>query len=154
MIDWKRIETEYLTENVTYRHLAEKYGVSAGAVGSRAAREGWTKKRRAHSESAQQTLLAADTARRAERLERLMEVADKLLGKVEQLTQEEGVNPAAAKTLSETLKNIRDTQMIKSAADLQEQEARIEKLRRDTDKVEGGTAVTVTLEGETGAFAR
>lgn len=154
MIDWKKLETEYLTEAVSYRDLAQKYGISHATVAARGAREGWVEKRRAHRETAQETVLAADTARRVDRLERLMAVADKLLEKVEQLGQDDSVNPAAIKTLTEALKNIRDAQMIKSAADLQEQAARIEKLRREAGRAEGRTSVTVTLEAPLDSFAR
>ena len=154
MVDWKKVETEYLTENVSYRDLAQRHGVSLSVVKGRGSREGWVEKRRVHTQAAQDTVLSADTARRVDRLEKLMAVADKLLGRVEQLTQEDTVNPAALKTLSEALKNIRDAQMIKSAADLQEQAVRIEKLRREVGKAEAGNCITVTLEGETGEFAR
>ena len=154
MVDWKKIETEYLTEPVSYRDLAEKYGVSLSQVKEWGSRSGWVEKRRAYRESAQQTVLAADTARRIDRLEKLLAVADKLLGKVERLTEDDAVNPAALKTLTEALKNIRDAQMIKPVADLQEQAARIEKLRKEAGKTEEPNAVTVTLEGETGEFAR
>ena len=150
MVDWKTIETEYLTGPVSYRALARKYGLSYGVVAERGRREGWAQKRRSQTQSAQETVLAADISHR----QKLMIVADKLLGKVEQLAEEEPVNPAALKTLSEVLKNIRDAQMIKSAADLQEQAARIEKLRRETGREAAGNTVTVTLEGEAGEFAR
>ena len=154
MADWKKIETEYITEGVSYRTLAQRHGVSIRWVEQMGAREGWVEKRRAHGEKAQAQVLENDTAGRVQRLEKLMAVADKLLGKVEQLMEEESVNPAAVKTLSEALKNIRDAQMIKSAADLQEQAARIEKLRKEAGKAERSQCVTVTLEGETGEFAK
>ena len=94
-----------------------------------------------------------DTEFLAVRTAHLMEVADKLLLRVEELTMEAEVTPAALKTLSETLKNIRDA--LKSSKDLQEQEARIEKMKKDTDREDeerGG--VTVTLETPVEEFSK
>ena len=57
-------------------------------------------------------ILKADTEAALRRTERLMEVGDQLLCKVEQVTEVTD-SPAGLKTLTEALKNIRDAQMLK-----------------------------------------
>lgn len=47
-MDWQRIRNEYVTEPVTYRELAEKYGLSPRTVRDHGAREKWTEARRQH----------------------------------------------------------------------------------------------------------
>ena len=76
-------------------------------------------------------------------------------GTVEELTMDTQATPASLKTLSETLKNIRDAQMIKSSKDLQEQQTRIEKMQKDMNREgEARGGVTVTLEKPVEEFSK
>ena len=82
------------------------------------------------------------------RARRFLCVADKLLGKVEQLAEEEGITPANLKTLTDVMKSIKEVQMIKSRRELQELDLKIEKQRKELGKAEGdGNTVTVILQG-------
>lgn len=154
MADWKQIEAEYLTGRVSYRKLAEKYSLPVHTVADKGRRGRWVQKRLSHEDHVREQVLKADEAQILARTARLMEVADKLLLRVEELGGDAGISPGAVKTLTEALKNIRDAQMIRSAGDLQEQLARIEKLRKEANRTENeGTAITVTLAGTVGEFA-
>lgn len=154
MVDWKKIEEEYLAGSVSYRDLAEKYGISVDTVASRGKRGGWVGKRMGHEEGVRAEVLKAESEQAVRRAERLMEVADKLLYRVEELGSEAEITPAAIKTLTEALKNLRDAQMIKSGKDLLEQQARIEKLQKECSRAETERGcLTVRLEGNVGEFA-
>ena len=64
------------------------------------------------------------------------------------------MSASAIKNLSDALKNIRDTQMIRSEADMREQEARIRNLEKqalaeDTDK-----EIKVTIEGDLEVYSK
>ena len=92
----------------------------------------------------QQTQSPADESS-VRRTDRLWAVADKVLGKVEDLL-ENGAEPSsqALKHLSGVLKDIRDVQMLRSAADKREQEARIRKLLKQAEEEEKkDTAIVV-----------
>ena len=52
------------------------------------------------------------------------------------------------KDVSVILKNLKDIQMIKSEADLREQEARIDKLRKEAMVEKESNEVKVTMAGE------
>ena len=52
------------------------------------------------------------------------------------------------KDVSVILKNLKDIQMIKSEADLREQEARIDKLRKEATIEKENNEVKVTMAGE------
>ena len=84
-----------------------------------------------------------------ERVQRFLSVADKLLGKVEEIAQgEETITPAGLKTLTDVMKNIKEVQMIKSRRELQEQDLKIEKVRKELGRPETeGNTVTVVLQG-------
>jgi hypothetical protein len=50
--------------------------------------------------------------------------------------------------LSAAIKNLKEVQMLKSDLDIAEQEARINKLRKDAEDEQGDEPITVTLEGD------
>jgi len=151
MADWKKIEAEYITTDTSYRKLADKYGVDQATVARKAKKEDWVSKRQHHADETQAKILTADTQKKVDRVGRLMTVADKLLKKVELAVDQEGpISAGAIKNLSDALKNIRETQMIRSEQDIREQEARITKLQREAEKDKDddkNKTVIVTIAG-------
>ena len=146
--DWNKIKTEYITTNTSYRKLAEKYEVDQATIARRAKKEDWVSKRQHHADKTQAKILTADTQKKVDRVGRLMTVADKLLNKVELAVDQEGpISAGAIKNLSDALKNIRETQMIRSEQDILEQEARIAKLQKEAQQEEKSHDVTIVIEG-------
>ena len=45
MADWKKIKTEYITTETSYRKLAQKYGLDQATIARRAKKEGWVSNR-------------------------------------------------------------------------------------------------------------
>ena len=155
MADWKKIEAEYITTETSYRKLADKYGVDQATIARRAKKHDWVSKRQHHADKTQAKILTADTQRKVDRVGRLMTVADKLLKKVEQAVDQEGPMSAnAIKNLSDALKNIRETQMIRSEADIREQEARIRNLEKQAQVEETDKEIKVTIVGDLEAYSK
>ena len=135
MADWQKIRAEYITTDISYRKLAEKYGLDQATIARKAKKEDWVSKRQHHADKTQAKILTADTQKKVDRVGRLMTVADKLLRKVEMAVDQEGpISAGAIKNLSDALKNIRETQMIRSELDIHEQEARIAKLQKEAQR--------------------
>ena len=137
MADWQAIKTEYITTDTSYRKLAQKYGVTYNNIGIRSRKEGWPELRNQHNAKTMTKAMNAIASQQASRAARLQTVADKLLTKVEQLIEdEEGLlaDTSSMRDISRILKDLKDIQMIKSDADMREQEARIEKLRADAQQ--------------------
>ena len=139
-VDWQAIKKEYITDPKTsYRRLAEKYGVSHVQIGNVGAEEGWVELRKKHlDKTLAKTVNAIGTAQ-AQRAARLQTVADKLLAKIEAAVDDFDMaalfmDRTALRQITGAIKDIKDIQMIRSDADLREQEARIEKLRREAEK--------------------
>ena len=155
MADWKKIEAEYITTDTSYRKLADKYGVDQATIARRAKKHDWVSKRQHHADKTQAKILTADTQRKVDRTARLMTVADKLLKKVEQaVDHEELMSANAIKNLSDALKNIRETQMIRSDADIREQEARIRNLEKQAQVEETDKEIKVTIVGDLEAYSK
>ena len=134
MVDWQAIKTEYITTETSYRKLAQKYGVSYNAIGNRSRDENWQDLRDQHMTNTMTKTMNAIASQQASRAARLQTVADKLLSKVERLVDEGEellTDTSTMRDIARVLKDIKDIQMIRSEADLREQEARIDKLRKE-----------------------
>ena len=152
MADWQSIKTEYISTKTSYRKLAEKYGVHYKTIADKGKKENWEGLR---SQVAHTTLTKAIdrvTDSQADRVAKLTEVSDLLLGKAKELVEnypELLMDTKAMKHLSGVLKDIKEIQGIKSPKDLEEQEARIAKLRREAEKEEDtNTEVIITFGTE------
>lgn len=151
MADWNKIKTEYITTDTSYRELSQKYGVHYTNIAKRAKKEEWKHLRQQQANTTQTKMIQAVERRKVDRAARLLDVSDRLLQKVsdrvdaldalEMRTQE-------LRQLSATIKDLKEIQMIRSEADIREQEARIEKLRREAQKEEDSKDVKVEMTGE------
>ena len=151
MADWQAIKTEYITTETSYRKLAQKYGVNHAVIGQRAKAEKWVDLRRQHIDKTQTKTLNAISRKQADRAANLIAVSDLLLGKVKSLLETDDgllVDPQSMKYISGVLKDLKEIQMIKSDVDLREQEARIDKLRKEAMVEKESNEVKVTIVGE------
>lgn len=152
MADWNRIKTEYITTDTSYRELSQKYGVHYTNIAKRAKKEDWQQLRQQQTNTTQTKMIQAVERRKVDRAAKLIGVSDLLLDKVRGML-EEGSGPMtsqAMRNLSGVLRDIKDIQMIRSDADMREQEARIDKLRREAarDEEDGNRTVVVNIGGD------
>ena len=151
MADWKKIKTEYITTDPSYRKLAQKYGIDSAVIGRRAKNEEWVKLRQQHIDKTQTKTLDAISRKQAYRAANLIFVSDLLLGKVKSLLEMDAelpIDPQSMKHISGVLKDIKEIQMIRSDSDMREQEARIEKLRKEAMVEKESNEIKVTILGD------
>ena len=153
MADWNKIKTEYLTSDTSYRKLAQKYGVNATTIAKKASKEGWVSHRQQLANRTLSKTLTAVSNRQVNRAARLQKVADKLLNKIEAAVDDYNmavllVDRQSLRQITGALKDIKDIQMIRSEADLREQEARISKLLKEAEREDSGpNKVVIQIEG-------
>ena len=151
MADWQAIKTEYLTTDTSYRKLAQKYGVGYSVIGEKARLEGWVEQREQYRNKTLTKTVNAISNQQVDRAANLISVADLLLAKVKSLVEMDAEvlsDTQSLKHISGVLKDIKEIQMIRSDADMREQDARIAKLRKEAEKEEKETMeVTITIEG-------
>ena len=151
MADWQKIKTEYITTDTSYRKLAQKYGLDQATIAQRGKKEDWVGIRKQKASETQAKIIEAVETRKVDRATRLQSVADKLLDRVEALVETGDfvlMNSQSMKHISGVLKDIKEIQMIRSDADMREQEARIANLRKQAEKEETQSRdVTITIEG-------
>ena len=148
MADWSNIKTEYITTDTSYRELSQKYGVHYTNIAKRASKEGWQQLRQQHATRTQTKMVDSVERRKVDRAARLLDVSDLLLEKVRKLIDSDdkiAMDTQGMKHLSGVLKDLKEIQMIRSELDIREQEARIEKLRREAQQEQNREPIQVII---------
>ena len=133
MADWQKIKTEYITTNTSYRKLAEKHGISYQAICRRSQADQWSEQREQHMNKTVTRTIDAISKKQVDRAANLISVSDLLLSKVKSLLETDAevlIDTQSMKHISGVLKDIKEIQMIRSDADLREQNARIANLEK------------------------
>lgn len=148
MVEWSKIKAEYISGGTSYRKLAKKYGVSPTTLTKVAIREGWNDARH-QAEIRQTSKIVNDVSNKNAKIDdTYFRCVDKLMRKAEELIDSTPIwQPQIIKEMATTMKYLKDCKGIKSEADMREQEARIERLRKDAQtESQGDTTVTVRFE--------
>lgn len=137
-MDWKEIKAEYIAGGTSYRKLAKKYGVSFSTLRNIAIREKWTDLREQASNRSVTKLVESIGEQNGTYTVSINGVADQLLNKISEMMMQEGLTTQNIKHLTSAIKDIKEIKGIKSDIDLKEQNARIDKLRKEieADKVD------------------
>lgn len=147
-MDWNKLKAEYIAGGISYRKLAQKHGVSFSTLRNIAIREKWTELREQASNKTVTKLVESIAKDNAAHKVSINDVADKLLNKIEALIGEEYLSITNIKDLSSAIKNIKEIKGVKSDIDLREQEARINKLRKEVEEEKKDTNINITFGDE------
>lgn len=151
--NWSEIKSEYISSDLSYRQLCSKYDVPLHKLRVVAQNENWVKLRERAKHRTDTKIIEQVAKQGAEHTLKLYSVADKLLQKIEDTLDEmEVLDSQSIKHFTSALKDIKDIKGIKSDLDLREQEARIEKLRKDAMTEEEDSEIVVTMEGGIGKY--
>ena len=152
-MDWKRIKAEYIAGGTSYRKLAEKYGITLAALRNVAEKEGWVKLKAQAQHKTDTKLVERISDKGADKAVDIIDVADKLLLKIGQIAEMYD-DPDSLKKLTSAIKDLKDIKGYKSAMDLEEQEARIAKLRKEAEKEDENHEIRVTIEGNLEEYSK
>ncbi len=149
-IDWGKIKTEYVTGLSSYRELAEKYGVDQHTVSVHGRREGWVEARQQYVSKRSAKTEEKKSNRQAERMAMLQGGAELMLSKILQaldMAEPEMLlaDSKLSRSLTGALRDLKDVMDCKSSLDIEEQKARIEKLRMRED--DSSQETVMRLEG-------
>ena len=156
MPDFKKIKAEYIRGGVSYRKLAEKHGVSFSSIRRRAEKEKWTDLRKKSSRKADEKIALSVASQEAERVSGIETVADMLLQKIMEGVKDGTliVDTQSIRHITSSLKDLRDIKGYKSELDMQEQLARIEKLRKDVEEDGADKEIKVTIGGDLEVYSQ
>ena len=87
-MDWLKIKTEYITTDISYRKLAEKYGINYSVLGARGRAEGWVEQRTQFQDKTHTKTVEKIAEKKARQAAKVEDLADKLLIKLDQAIEE------------------------------------------------------------------
>ena len=158
MADWQKIKTEYITTDTSYRKLAQKYGLDQATIAQRGKKEDWVSIRKQKASETQAKIINAVEDRKVDRAAKLLDVADLLMEKVRQRIEAVDALEMGSQEfrhLSSTIKDLKEIQMIRSDADMREQEARIANLRKQAEGDDpGNKEIKVTMAGDIEVYSK
>lgn len=156
MPDWKKIKAEYVRGGTSYRKLAEKYGVSFSSLKTRAKREDWTDLRTQKERKFDTILVDKAATREAERSDKILDITDKLLDQIIEAMEDGSIGNIARgyKDITGALKDLRELKSDKFQRDLQEQQARIDKLNREAKSDSESKDISVVISEELEDYAK
>ena len=167
---WAKIRADFLATGKSYPELAAEYGVSISTLKKTAAKEAWTldkgkvdgkaernrKKEpepRREPEPEPQEALSVPTDEeiieaKQQRLDKFFEITDGMMDRIQDAIQSEDViTPYALKLLASALRDLREMQGLnRTQLDIEEQRARIAKIRSETAIPESRDDKAVSIE--------
>ena len=87
-MDWIKIKNEYINGNISYRKLAEKYGISTTAICNRAKAEKWVDLKKKQLNKTCTKVIQKTADKIVDRNVRLLEISDKLTSKINKAVEE------------------------------------------------------------------
>ena len=165
---WATIRADYLATGMSYKKLADKHGVSISTLKKRAASEKWAEAKaeidaktmggtggvtgtEPEPDDGSMVLVPTDAEiidLKRERLERFHQATDAMMDRIiDALASEEVISPYSLKLLASALRDLREMQGLnKSELDIEEQRARIAKLKSETRTVESPEEQGIVVE--------
>ena len=133
MFDSSTLRAEYITSAESYRALSEKHGIPFSTLQRVAKRENWVELRRQKWDKANTVLINSLAEREARRAEKVYAAAEALLERITQGIADDSLTRSVNDIIkvATALKSLKNVFSIKSALDMEEQMARIAKLRKD-----------------------
>ena len=156
MPDWKKIKAEYIRGGVSYRKLAAKYEVSPTTLYRRMKKEKWADLREQKEAKANAKIVESEANRVANREDGIQTVADLLLEKIKNGISYGTliVEAKDIRALTASLKDLREIKGYKSELDMQEQIARIDKLRKEAQSEDGSNDIRVVIGSDLEEYAK
>jgi uncharacterized protein YjcR len=147
-VDWNKLKAEYIAGGISYRKLAQKHGVSFNTLKTIAIRENWTGLRQQANNNTTTSIVETVVEENTKYTASIYDAADKLLAKIIDMSKQDGLTSQSVRHLTSALKDIKDIKDIKSDADIREQNARIDKLRKEIDGEQKDTNINITFGDE------
>lgn len=155
MPDWKKIKAEYIRGGVSYRKLAEKHGVSPSTLSKKAMKEKWADLRTQTGKKIDMKISDSVAGREAKRADMFQTIADKLLQQISNGIDDGSIalTGRGYRDITGALKDLREIKGLKNELDMQEQIARIEKLRKEAAAEQENKDIRVVIEPELDDFS-
>lgn len=150
--NWNKVKAEYISTNISYRKLADKYGISRTTLQRRAIKENWFDKRKQKNAKVEAKILDSAEADGIDYKSKLYDLAYKVASQLVEVTDNRSMEELMAlgikpRDITGAIKDLEDALHIKSERDIREQEARIKSLQKQVEQEQESKDITVTIIG-------
>lgn len=153
---YDKIKAEYIRGGTSYKKLSEKYGVSLSSIKRRASAGKWVDLLNQSENKANQKIVESVAQKKAKEADKIQTVADLLLLKITDGIADGTliIDARDLRAVTSALKDLKDIKGYKSELDMQEQIARIDKLRKEAQKdEEANKEIKVIIGGDLEAYS-
>lgn len=154
-MDWEKMKAEYMAGGISYRQLSQKYGVPLRTIAARAKKANWQQDRqRVYNEAATNvanSIIESKSEADLTVYEVGLELLEMTRDSMRATADGRFISPNAAMQYASAIRSIKAVLDRPSEMDLEEQRARIEKLRQETARAsdsEKNEPVQVVFSGE------
>lgn len=135
-MDWDELKREYVTTNISYRKMSEKYNIPFGTLKRNAINGRWYEQREQFRNKVDTESLENAKDKAIDYKSVLYDLAYKVAQELSDMAQKYDMETLIAKgikprDITGAIKDLEDALHVKSDSDIKEQEARIKKLQRD-----------------------
>lgn len=153
MVDWKKIKTEYITTNTSYRNLCQKYDIPLNTLHHNAKKEKWVELRKQYQNNIVTKSIEKAEENGIDYKSDLYDLAYKVATQLKDMINENTISDLVAmgikpRDITGAIKDLEDALHIKSMSDIKEQEARIAKLRKEVKEEKKDTNINITFGDE------
>lgn len=152
-IDWTTLRDEYIMSDISIKKLAEKHGVSYSALTKRSQAEWWARQRFERDGLVRDKLMEYAADVEVDRRKKIEDVTDRVLDYIADHLSELMTTASNCKDIVIAIEKLRAIKGIKSDLDVEEQIARINKLKRDTEADESDKTIKVVIADELEEYA-
>lgn len=150
---WAAMRTEYAQDAAcSYRKLEARYGIGRATIAARGREEDWEGLRKAYLAKSAPAMVDALVDRQVERAKRVHSIADTMLDKLEAAMEEYDIadmlkDKRGLQALTGALRTLKEIQDVRCVLDDEEQRARIAALRKQAEREETSSEITVRIAG-------
>lgn len=155
---WTKIRNDYIKGGTSYQKLAQKYGVSYNTLAKKAGAEEWTTLRQEIYQKSTRKTMDVLSTRAAEEEDKIHDSAMQLLdlfNKGLSTFANDVVSPGMLKDMVSALSGIQKILQRPTEMDIEEQRARIDKLRKEAERDnEQREPITIHISDELEDYAQ
>lgn len=155
-MDWNKIKSDYISNNISLRKLAQKHDVSFNTLKTHAWEEQWYKLRQQKEAKAASKLIDKLSDKSINIDSKYFDLVDKLLDRAGELIEKMPEwNVASIKDMATAMKSLKDCKGVKSDLELREQEARIRNLEKQAIAEEQADKhIVIQIDGDLSKYSK
>ena len=155
-MNWNKIKSDYISNDISLRQLAQKHGVSFNTLSKKAVAEQWYELRQQAYNKSTTRLINTLSKKGADIDTKYFDLVDKLLDRAGDLIEKMPEwNVASIKDMATAMKSLKDCKGVKSDLELREQEARIRNLEKQASAEEQtNKSIVIQIDGDLSKYSK